>query len=278
MRQGNWRVAAVGLLAVSLLCSPVFAGSDGASDQPFKDVRSKVIAEHKDSGQTVPFWKDVPVGPFQPEPSGLADKYDLVWDNGFAGEAGGIIQANQCEALSCSSPVGYLASDIQLPPGTIVNGFKTRTAFRNPAILGNIIGAVFTIWPDCNDDGPCPSDVTPSAGVPNAPGNVGSDPNAAGWLYRFTVAATDPGFRLFNEGPAERRIEVEFNPGDAWVADGGIYWVSMTSVSAFPPQTFDYMSLFPIEPPSWQSFNPVEGNRPWGDDPDLYPGELIYDY
>ena len=276
MRQGNWRVAAVGLLAMSLLWSPAFAGDYTASDQPVKDAKSKVIAESRDagSGQPVPSLTEQPMGPWQPEPSALDDKYDLVHDNRFALESGGIIQAGQCETMECNAPVGILADDITLPNGTVVNGFKMRFGFRNPNITATVDGVLFTIWPDCGDSPPCHDGG--SAG--GEPGNAGTAP-APGYLERFTVAASDPGFALYDEGAGglNRRIEAEFNPGDEWVADGNTYWVSTTPVVDFPPQTFAFMSLFPLGMPGWQSFNPVSGARPWGDNPEAYPGELIYD-
>ena len=276
MRQGNWRVAAVGLLAMSLLWSPAFAGSDTASDQPVKDVKSKIAAELRDvgSGQLLQSWTVQPMGPWQPEPSALDDKYDLVHDNRFALEAGGIIQAGQCEEVDCSAPLGYLADDITLIDGTVVNGFKMRFGFRNPNITATVDGVVFSIWPDCTDSGPCPDD---APGGP-APGNAGTAP-APGYLFRAVVASSDPGFRLFDEGAGglNRRIEAEFNPGDEWQADGGKYWVSTTPVVDYPPQTFGFMTLTTFTDPGWQSFNPVDGDRPWGNSPNPYPGELIYD-
>lgn len=239
MRQGKWCLATVGVLAVTLLSSSAWGG--GVERDSLRANNGSGSADTAGNSGT----GGVPeILPSMPTPAGgftepiAADNAIIVWDNNFGTDFAGTSRAAQCQSFVCDGtqdPIGILADNIELPAGTLVNGFKYRIVLS--AAVPSIDGTLVQFWPD---DTPCPG-----------------EPPLAGGTYTVTD------FDTVGANTAAMTITGRFDTGEFWEAPGGRFWVSMSPVLPFPPQTFQRMVSTTIGPQATQGFLPSDPQNPW---------------
>jgi hypothetical protein len=217
MRQGNWCLATAGVLAVTLLGNSALAGSVLKSDA-LRANNGKVA-----SASNVGNVGSETSGELQPRMEIDPSLYDrssfpaagsefIVWDNNYGTDINTFFLAAQCDTFACTSAdgdlVGFLADDIDLQAGTLVNGVRFRILLQN-AVPG-IDGVQIQIWPD---NAPCP-------GEPS--------------LATFELTDLD----TIGANTTLQEIRARFNAGEVWEAPGGKHWITITPILPTPPQTF----------------------------------------
>jgi len=233
----------------------------------YESLKHKTAAENGSTNGLIRSMRTEPPATDLVVPEALSD-LELVWDNSFEGNTGGFIFASQCGSLLCDQaqsnvnfdPLSLLADDIDLPQGTIVRGIQLRYGYRSPTAPRDdeFEGVVVSIY----------DNRTNAPGLPGGTDAPDNTPLIVG-TTRFPIPVTDPDFLLISEGFANRRIEAVFPAGQQYVSDGTKKWIAISPVLDFNipgaggPQTFSFMTDFPLFNPVAQSFVPPDATMPW---------------
>jgi len=203
---------------------------------------------------------------------------ELLWDNGFAATPGIFTFSHQCQTALCGQgtgaageipedrqpPIALLADDVQPTAGSVLRAMRGRYRFFNPARAVKIDGFRIRLWKDGGDTFPIQGSVDPDP--------VAKDAN----LIRgdYIILSSDPGFSESDEGPLNRRFDIELNAGDQFVFDGSKVYISISPISRrlndagqLLPQTSVFMTEFPLFDAAVQVFPPednnFDSNNPW---------------